>query len=394
MKIRVIGGPPCSGKSSYAELNAPDDSCVFDTDAIATAAGWGSNHDHARIVTATLNAMRRGVIGWATDPEADHPDGELWLLYSWMPDKLYELLVSAGAEFTVLDPGRDTCLIRARADDRPGRTIADINQWYDNPPAYARGSDSKGGEAMRSLNTAVKLKAAGDDGTELGDGEFVAYASVFGNVDAYGDVVKKGAFADTLADWADSGNVLPVLYGHDFADPMANIGAVVKAEEDERGLKITGRLDLDNPKAAQVFRLLKGRRLSQMSFAFDVLDSGPVDVDGVKATELRRLKLYEVSVVPIGANQDTEVLAVKATMDGMVTAGKAGHALSAEAIHDLGRSFSALRDAATTDQAVKASTPPSSAGDPVTDPPVKAADDRVPVSALVAKLSFLNMKGA
>ena len=34
--------------------------------------------------------------------------------------------------------------------------------------------------------------------------------------------------------------------------------------------------------------------------------------DGTTANELRRLKLYEVSLVPVGANQDTSVLAVKA----------------------------------------------------------------------------------
>ena len=57
--------------------------------------------------------------------------------------------------------------------------------------------------------TARQIKAGPDDG--LADGQFTAYASVFGNKDSYGDVVVPGAFADDLAAWKDSGQHIPVL---------------------------------------------------------------------------------------------------------------------------------------------------------------------------------------
>lgn len=406
MKLHVLGGPPCSGKSTYARATAVENSFIFDSDVLATAGGFGSNHDHQPMVTAALNAMRRGAVGWATDPDADHPDGgELWLIYTYMSERLYELLRSAGAEFTVLDPGRDTCLIRARADGRPESTIRDIERWYDTPPAYARGDDQKGGAAVRSLNLPVKLKAYGDDGSDLDDGEFVAYASIFGNVDAYGDVVVKGAFSDTLADWKSSGNTLPVLYGHDFADPFSNIGAVIDAVEDDRGLRVHGRLDLDNPKARQVFQLLKGRRLSQMSFAFDVVDGAPAEKDGEPVFELRRLNLYEVSVVPIGANQDTEILAVKSGVEGLVTAVEAGQQpLTPDARARLAGACKAL--AAALDDSTD--TPPDTPGESQTDQADQTSDDTPPagdpadppdgakcspsVSALVTRIEILNRK--
>jgi len=51
----------------------------------------------------------------------------------------------------------------------------------------------------------------------------------------------------------------------------------------------------------------------QFSFAYDVLDAGPVTLeDGVKANELRKLELYEISVVPIPANQNAVMTEVKA----------------------------------------------------------------------------------
>lgn len=167
----------------------------------------------------------------------------------------------------------------------------------------------------RVKDAQVRIKAGPED--DLAEGEFTAYASVFGNKDSYGDVVLPGAFTDTLAEWKDSGNVLPLLFGHNMSDPDYNIGGVKDAVEDDHGLLVTAQLDLDNPKAVQTYRLLKGRRLSQMSFAYDVLEGGMAqrEKSGGETEdvyELRKLKLYEVSTVPIGANQETSILAVKA----------------------------------------------------------------------------------
>lgn len=166
----------------------------------------------------------------------------------------------------------------------------------------------------------VKIKAVGDDAP---DGTFEAYASVFDNIDSYGDVVRKGAFERTLKEWAERDANLPLLWGHDFYDPFSNIGHVEEAKEDDRGLWVRGVLDLENPKAAQVYRLIKGGRVDQMSFAFDTESSRRGTVDGVDVNELLDLTLYEVSVVPLGANQETEILAVKHGL-------KAGRVLSAK----------------------------------------------------------------
>lgn len=181
---------------------------------------------------------------------------------------------------------------------------------------------------MKLKDMPVKVKAGPDDG--LGEGEFSAYASVFGNVDSYGDVVVKGAFANDLKRWEESGNPIPLLFGHNMSDPDYNIGHVVSAIEDDKGLLVTAQLDLENPKAMQTYRMLKGRRINQMSFAYDVLAEDEVEAAGAKANELRELRLYEVSVVTIGANQETEVLAVKSAADALLSGTKAGRVLSAK----------------------------------------------------------------
>ena len=197
---------------------------------------------------------------------------------------------------------------------------------------------------MLTKNATVQLKAGPEDG--LAEGQFVAYASVFGNVDSYGDIVVKGAFSNDLARWEKSGNAIPLLFGHNMSDPDFNIGHVVSAEEDEIGLKVVAQLDLENPKAKQVYRMLKGRRIDQMSFAYDVRDGAAVKSDdGEDVYEIYDLKLYEVSVVTVGANSETEVLAVKqvpAVTDRILAEVKAGRVLSAKNENELRSAHQAI----------------------------------------------------
>ena len=162
--------------------------------------------------------------------------------------------------------------------------------------------------ALKSVQL-TSIKAGPQDG--LAEGQFTAYASVFGNIDSYGDVVVKGAFAETIVEWAESGNTIPLLFGHNMSDPDYNVGSVLKAVEDDHGLLVTGEFDMESPKGPQVYRLVKGRRLSQLSFAYDVIEAANGSVDGKDALLLTKLKLYEVSLVSMPANSRAKVTVVK-----------------------------------------------------------------------------------
>ena len=145
---------------------------------------------------------------------------------------------------------------------------------------------------------------------------FTGYASTWTRKPDYaGDVVIKGAFAKTLADWEAKGREVPVLWLHNDGDPNAYIGRA-KCTEDGHGLKVEAVLDTDNPTAKQVHKLLKGGQVSEMSFAYRVIDSATIEVEnGIKANELRELDLLEVSVVPHGCNPDTSIDDVKAAQN-------------------------------------------------------------------------------
>lgn len=177
---------------------------------------------------------------------------------------------------------------------------------------------------------AFGLKAGPDDGLE--EGEFIVYPSTFTKTpDSYGDIVAPGAFANTIHNWKMSGNTLPGLFGHRLDDPDYYVAGALDMGEDDHGWWVKGAFDLDSPKGPHVYRLVKGRRLNQLSFAYDVIDAAGIELEnGVRAYELRELKVYEFSFVPIGANQDTSVVAVKAIADQMATEIKAGRVISAK----------------------------------------------------------------
>ena len=145
------------------------------------------------------------------------------------------------------------------------------------------------------MTTTRQFKAQVDPVEDGEAGEFEALVSVFDNTDSYGDVVRPGAFAKSLAGWAESGDSIPVVWAHRWDDPFSHVGWVKSAEETARGLVVRGVIDdTDNPTAKQVRALLRGRRIKQFSFAYDVLDSGPAKVDGKDVTELRELSILEV----------------------------------------------------------------------------------------------------
>lgn len=189
----------------------------------------------------------------------------------------------------------------------------------------------------------MQIKTAGT--ATVTEGGFTGYASTWvREPDSYGDVVAKGAFSRTLREWEAKGRPIPVLWGHRMDEPKYYIGTVDKAEEDDHGLKVNCSLDGESATAQHVRRLLKAGAVAQMSFAFDIKESADVELPGdKKARELRDITLYEVSVVPIGANPDTSIDDVKAPNDG--DGDEDAAALTAEEVATVRKIISALKSA-------------------------------------------------
>ena len=157
---------------------------------------------------------------------------------------------------------------------------------------------------MKTKEFCVKYK---DDG----NGSLEGYASTWiREPDSYGDVVKEGAFAESLKTRWNGGEGIPLLWSHQMDNLNSFIGTA-KADEDEKGLHFVAEFD-GTDEAQRVRELYKDGRLSKFSFAYDTQDEAPVELeDGRKANELRKLDLFEISCVCVPANDDAGVVAVK-----------------------------------------------------------------------------------
>lgn len=207
---------------------------------------------------------------------------------------------------------------------------------------------------MSTKTFPAKAKAV-DDGEGVVEALVATYA-----VDSVGDRIIPGAFEKSLGEWAESGNPIPFIWSHQHNDIDAYLGDVLEAKETDEGLVVRAQLDMDDPQVRKVYRQIKGGRVKNYSFAYDVIDEAPGD-DG--ANELKQLKLYEVGPTLIGANELTQTLAVKnmPTADNFASAltgeqlkaardymertyGKAGRTLSAKNEQKIRDAVTALQD--------------------------------------------------
>lgn len=141
-----------------------------------------------------------------------------------------------------------------------------------------------------------------------GQGHFTALVSTFGTVDSQDDQLEAGAFTEGLKAFSKD-RPLPVLWDHKWGDIWAHIG-LATAEQTDDGLIIDAQLDLDNPTAAQAYKLMSQGRVCEFSIGgFEPPDGITIDSDGV--AHISRFDLTEVSLTLKGANPDTRLLDIK-----------------------------------------------------------------------------------
>jgi uncharacterized protein len=131
------------------------------------------------------------------------------------------------------------------------------------------------------------------------------YASVFGNVDSYKDIVKQGAFVKTLQE--NKGRV-KVLYQHDTWKPL---GKPLSMIEDAYGL-LTASYISKTAFGNDVLVWADDGVLNELSIGFDTIKSAQIEDGG---RELMELRLWEYSLVTFAANDLATITNVKNSSD-------------------------------------------------------------------------------
>ncbi|KAA6348646.1 hypothetical protein EZS27_003879 [termite gut metagenome] len=146
------------------------------------------------------------------------------------------------------------------------------------------------------------------------------YAAIFGNIDKSSDMLIKGCFAKSIQERGPESNAndkIMFLWMHDSKDPIGRISVL---KEDERGLYFEAVMDkVENGDRA--IKQLESGTLNQFSIGYRYVWEKCEWDDSIGALIVKEVTLYELSVVSIGANGETEYLGLK-TAEDFETAGK------------------------------------------------------------------------
>ena len=148
--------------------------------------------------------------------------------------------------------------------------------------------------------------------TEDGQRKFSGYANTFDHKDRAGDITQQGAFAKSIKEHIASNTKPLMLMHHDTSRP---VGVWEKLVEDAKGLYVEGRLTKGVRDADEAYALLKDGALNSMSIGYKTINE---EYDRSKgANLLHEVKLFEISLVSIPANEQSTVVSVKsdATVD-------------------------------------------------------------------------------
>jgi uncharacterized protein len=160
---------------------------------------------------------------------------------------------------------------------------------------------------LRYIERPFEVKAVQEDGT------FEGFGSVFGNVDAYKEVVAPGAFTDSLTQWKAAGRLPPVLWQHRAGEP---IGPYLDMQEQPVGLWVKGQLLVNDVQRAKEARaLMQAKAVNGLSIGFVTREDSYDKATGIRT--LKKVDLWEVSVVTFPANPAAQITSVKSAIDAI-----------------------------------------------------------------------------
>ncbi len=156
------------------------------------------------------------------------------------------------------------------------------------------------------LDISCEWKTYHDEDEDKESGRFSGYASIFGNKDLGNDVVEKGAFTKSLR--RKSPKQIKMLFMHKTDEP---IGVFEKMEEDDKGLKVEGKLALGTQRGKEVHELMKMGAIDGLSIGYRVDAKGYHYDDDGKKRMLKDVDLMEISAVTFPMNPKARIRKVK-----------------------------------------------------------------------------------
>lgn len=159
-------------------------------------------------------------------------------------------------------------------------------------------------------------------------GYFKGYGSTFGGKpDSYGDIIKYGAFTETILKGGKFGLGIKMLKNH---NPNDTIGIYPVTSENQKGLKVEGTIQIKTVAGNDTYLLMKMGAINALSIGWEPLreDSKgkriPIEEaiewdDKLNTRTLKLIDLWEISPVTFPANDRAVITDVKSVIENAKT---------------------------------------------------------------------------
>lgn len=137
------------------------------------------------------------------------------------------------------------------------------------------------------------------------------YASIFGNIDSYGDIIHKGAYESTLS---EQGSRVKFCYNHNLEQVCGKINEI---KEDNNGLYIDVDI-LPTSIGKDVAVLMEAKAIDEFSIGYRTIESHKSSVNGKDVRNLTKLELIEVSAVTRAANSAAKVITTQRKSEDII----------------------------------------------------------------------------
>ena len=193
-KVITVWGPPAAGKTTYVADNMGRNDMVFDYDKLMEQVSGRQLYDHNDNLLSYLTGFRGLILSKLAE---ERNIDTAWIIASYPREALRQTLDGLGAEYVLLDPGKETCANRIREDPLRDNTewLAVLDRWYERYERHEEDNQGGGGNMAKTKFWAAKKVD-----------ETVGELTLYGDISSttwYGDEVTPQQFKDDLANLGD-----------------------------------------------------------------------------------------------------------------------------------------------------------------------------------------------
>ncbi|UCF50262.1 MAG: HK97 family phage prohead protease [Thermoplasmatales archaeon] len=137
-------------------------------------------------------------------------------------------------------------------------------------------------------------------------GRISGIGSTFNDVDRGGDRVLPGAFKESLAKNKKAGKKIKMMANHGYV-----IGGWNEYKETDEGLLVSGDINLEVQAGKETYALAKQEVITDLSIGYIAREFEFKKYKGEMVREIKKLDLYEVSLVTFPMNTNANILDIK-----------------------------------------------------------------------------------